>query len=367
MATKQDYQVASMAFGFTLGFGFLTVWEAIKHTRRNKNPLRSAFIYMIWGELAANLGIAILGWIFLDGIVGPTVPVFFVILCMWVLQIQLLMQMIINRIAVISESQQLVSRIKWTTFVVISLINCCVFVVFIPAHLSPPPVPILVHVNKYWDPTSKILICLVDAGLNWYFLRTVKERLVNEHGLMKYKPLVGFNAKLMVLSICMDLLLIGLMWLPNETVFIQFHPVVYLTKLNIEMTMANLILKLARRNHQDAHHHWLSYSNEPHQEYNREPSNPERDVALKSFNRATVKASPGESDSDSGEISPVDKGGMKGGMKGGINRTIDYHVTVSDAPPSKKGRDDRQSFSDLEDEISLANNPGHPRTTTFAV
>jgi hypothetical protein len=44
----------------------------------------------------------------------------------------------------------------------------------------------------------------VDAALNWYFLRTVKIRLVQQHGLVKYKPLVGFNAKLMVLSIAMD-------------------------------------------------------------------------------------------------------------------------------------------------------------------
>lgn len=42
-----------------------------------------------------------------------------------------------------------------------------------------------------------------------------------------------------------QLLLIGLMWLPNQVVFIQFHPVVYITKLNIEMSMASLVVKLA--------------------------------------------------------------------------------------------------------------------------
>jgi hypothetical protein len=49
-----------------------------------------------------------------------------------------------------------------------------------------------------------VLILVVDAGLNWYFLKIVNERLVKQHGLTKYKPLVGFNAKLMVLSIAMD-------------------------------------------------------------------------------------------------------------------------------------------------------------------
>jgi hypothetical protein len=61
-----------------------------------------------------------------------------------------------------------------------------------------------VHINNVWDKASKVLILIVDAWLNWYFLSTVKKRLVKQHGLIKYAPLVGFNAKLMVLSIAMD-------------------------------------------------------------------------------------------------------------------------------------------------------------------
>ena len=44
----------------------------------------------------------------------------------------------------------------------------------------------------------------------------------------------------------LKILLVGLMWLPNQLVYIQFHPVVYMVKLNIEMAMANLITVLAR-------------------------------------------------------------------------------------------------------------------------
>lgn len=72
MASKVDYQIASLAAGFTIGFGFLTVWEAMKQTRRNRNPLRSSYIYMMWGEILANLVITVIGWLFLDGILGPT-------------------------------------------------------------------------------------------------------------------------------------------------------------------------------------------------------------------------------------------------------------------------------------------------------
>lgn len=60
------------------------------------------------------------------------------------------------------------------------------------------------EINEYWDRISKALICLVDAGLNWYFLKVVKQRLVDHLGMMKYKPLVTFNARLMVISVLLD-------------------------------------------------------------------------------------------------------------------------------------------------------------------
>lgn len=72
MASRGDIQLAALAAGFTLGFGLLTCWEAIKQTRQNRNPLRSTYIYMIWGEIVANLVIGVIGWIFLAGIIGPT-------------------------------------------------------------------------------------------------------------------------------------------------------------------------------------------------------------------------------------------------------------------------------------------------------
>lgn len=61
-----------------------------------------------------------------------------------------------------------------------------------------------VEINKYWDRISKVIICLIDAGLNYYFLRIVKQRLLDQYGLMKYAPLVSFNARLMVISVMLD-------------------------------------------------------------------------------------------------------------------------------------------------------------------
>ncbi|KAL6894972.1 hypothetical protein GGI43DRAFT_124707 [Trichoderma evansii] len=251
MASTSDIQVASLAAGFTLGFGFLTVWKAIQHTLRNRRPWKSQYIYMIWGEIFANLAIGIIGWVFLDGLIGPTVPVLFFFLFLWVFEIQLLMQIIVNRIAIIAEDRGTVLKLKWGTAGIITCINIAVFCIWIPAHTNPPVSELYVRINEIWDRMSKILILIVDAGLNYYFLRTVKERLVTQHGLSKYAPLVAFNARLMVVSILMDAMLIGLMSLPNQVVYIQFHPVTYMVKLNIEMTMADLITKLARGENSD--------------------------------------------------------------------------------------------------------------------
>jgi hypothetical protein len=41
-------------------------------------------------------------------------------------------------------------------------------------------------------------------------------------------------------------MIIGLMRLSNPMVYTQFHPVAYMVKLNIEMTMASLIKKIAQ-------------------------------------------------------------------------------------------------------------------------
>jgi len=62
----------------------------------------------------------------------------FFILFLWVFEIQLLMQIIINRISVIAESRETVRRVKWGTALIITLINIAVFCIFIPAHTVPP-------------------------------------------------------------------------------------------------------------------------------------------------------------------------------------------------------------------------------------
>lgn len=57
----------------------------------------------------------------------------------------------------------------------------------------------------------------MDAILNWYFLRTVKANLI-KNGLTKYNDLVKFNQKIVILSLCMDVMIIAAMSIPNSFV-----------------------------------------------------------------------------------------------------------------------------------------------------
>ncbi|KAI4762906.1 hypothetical protein E4T51_04140 [Aureobasidium sp. EXF-12344] len=245
--TSGDLQLAAAAAGFSLGFGWLTVVRAYKQTKANRAPSRN----MLWGEILANLILGILTWLYLKDVVKTTPTLLFFILVFYALEVQLLMQIIINRIAVIAERRPTATKLKIATAVVISCINIAVFCIFIPSHMMPPVSQTFVSINRYWDRLSKVLIMLVDAFLNFYFVHVVRARLVKYHGLRKYKPLVSYYTRLGLVSVAMDVMLIGLMSLKNHTLFVQFHPVAYMAKLNIEMSMADMIVKVARTSEND--------------------------------------------------------------------------------------------------------------------
>jgi hypothetical protein len=76
-------------------------------------------------------------------------------------------------------------------------------------------------INEWWDRTEKILYLIIDAILNWYFLKTVKANLIN-NGLTKYNKLVQFNQRMIILSLLMDVMIIGAMSIPNSFVYVLF-------------------------------------------------------------------------------------------------------------------------------------------------
>ncbi|KAH7119261.1 hypothetical protein EDB81DRAFT_873099 [Dactylonectria macrodidyma] len=257
--TTYDLIIASLAWGFTLGIGWLTTWSAIQQTnsayrRRGFALLRNPYIWMIWGEIAVCLGFGIICFMYLLGVVKPSFAFYFCILTLWALQVQFLLQIIVNRCAILMHNRVLVWRIKYGVAAFITAINISVYCIWIPARLQISEK--YIHINEVWDRCEKVIYLLVDACLNFLFIRIVRSNLV-ELGLSKYDNLVRFNMFIIVFSLSMDVLIVSMMSLSNTFVYMQFHPLAYIVKLNIEMSMASLIAKIAK---QSGHTHGSDYN-----------------------------------------------------------------------------------------------------------
>ncbi|KAI8951075.1 hypothetical protein F4801DRAFT_589941 [Xylaria longipes] len=252
--TVSDTIIASIAFGFTLGFGQLTTWTATRQTwvayrNTGRKVLRNVYIRMIWGEIIVCLGFGIICFLHLRGVIPPCFAFYFSILTLWALQVQFLLQIIINRCRIIAHDKEFMDKLKIGVAVLITAVNISVYNIWIPARLEISQS--YIHINEWWDRVEKVIYMLTDAFLNIYFIRTVQHGLVR-NGLTKYRGLVHFNMMIVGFSLSMDLLIITMMSLPNTFVYMQFHPLAYIVKLNIELSMADLIGRIARnRDHNE--------------------------------------------------------------------------------------------------------------------
>ncbi|KAI5196469.1 hypothetical protein E4T39_07780 [Aureobasidium subglaciale] len=272
ITSETDLSIVSITWGFTLGFGFLTTWTAMKQTRhmwkRRNGHLNHPYIWMVWAELASSLALSILCWLVLQ---GPLTLNLFAILALWVIQVHCLFQIIINRVSILMVNRKRATQLKIGTAIGILLVNISVFCIWIPAKLEVNDT--YEKLNVVWDRIEKVIILIVDAALNAYFMRVVRQQLIKP-GLTKYQPLVRFNLYMIVLSLAMDCLIIG-QYLIVRLVSINVadshpgmlslkNPLVYLmsaqqylkgvstdlcnsiVKLKIEMSMAELIAHVAR-------------------------------------------------------------------------------------------------------------------------
>ncbi|KAM5350072.1 hypothetical protein ACJ41O_006577 [Fusarium nematophilum] len=229
--TEDDMVIASLAWGFTIGFGWLTTWTATKQTRHiYKNHrlrvFRNAYVWMIWLEILVCLIFSI---IFLHSTL---------------LSVQFLLQIIINRCSILLTDKRHAYRLKVGVAVLITAVNITVYTIWIPARLQISER--YIWVNEWWDRVEKAIYLIVDGALNIYFITIVQRNLVM-HGLTKYRSLVKFNMCIVGFSLGMDVLIISMMSLNNTFVYMQFHPFAYIVKLKIEMSMADLISKVARK------------------------------------------------------------------------------------------------------------------------
>ncbi|KAJ6618018.1 hypothetical protein B0H10DRAFT_1913893 [Mycena sp. CBHHK59/15] len=239
--TEGDMLIASLAFGWTLGFGYFVVCNAVRETRRTHRV--NVYVVLIWSQIAVSLAFAIICWLYLRKIIPHSFAFFFSILTLWALQVQLLLQIIVNRICILLRNEKERNMLKYGVAGLILLINISVYNIWLPSKLQINQR--YISINIWWDRIEKCLYLVVDGMLNYFFIRSVKQRLVS-HGLKKYDKLVRYNIRIVGVSLAMDVLIIGMMSLVNDFVYMQFHSVAYTVKLNIEMSMSQLIIKVAR-------------------------------------------------------------------------------------------------------------------------
>ncbi|KAK8062244.1 hypothetical protein PG997_014341 [Apiospora hydei] len=221
---------ASVFLGLSLGSAIFAAAKAMQQTSRMWKRHRTITTYaiMIWLHWAASIALGIINWFYMWGTIVP--------------------------------------RLKWGTAALMTAINVSVFIIWIPARLQISQS--FINVNRVWDPIEKCLFLLIDLSLNICFIRLVKNRLI-ANGLTKYDKLLSGNLALVVINISLDVrvspplphpprtdladspqppqvIFIGLMWLPNTSVYLNFQSFAYLCKLYIEMTMADLIRKVVR-------------------------------------------------------------------------------------------------------------------------
>ncbi|KAK8079202.1 hypothetical protein PG994_003009 [Apiospora phragmitis] len=187
---------ASVFLGLSLGSAVFAAAKAMQQTSRmwKRHRTITSYAIMIWLHWIANISLGIINWFYMWGTIQPSFWLFFGILIVWVAQLIRLQNLTVNRI---------------------------------------------------WDPLEKCLFLCIDLSLNIAFIRLVKNRLI-ANGLTKYDKLLSANLALVAINISLDVIFIGLMWLPNTSVYLNFQSFAYLCKLYIEMTMADLIRKVVR-------------------------------------------------------------------------------------------------------------------------
>ncbi|KAI5457654.1 hypothetical protein BGZ63DRAFT_393424 [Mariannaea sp. PMI_226] len=240
-----DLLIASIIWGFTLATGVFSATKAFKQTwgawRRSHRI--HAYACLIWAEWIVSMVIGVISWVFLRGFIEPSFWVYFSLLCLWVVQIQSICGIIINRISLLMIDKRSASKIRWSVAFILGLVNISVFVIWIPARLQISER--WIHINDIWDRIEKGVFLLIDACLHLYFIYLLRVKLIS-NGLGKYVPLFRFNLLMVAVSMSLDIILIGSMSIGNGFIYVQFHPLVYMLKLHIEMNISSLIVKVVR-------------------------------------------------------------------------------------------------------------------------
>ncbi|KAF3026330.1 hypothetical protein E8E14_003778 [Neopestalotiopsis sp. 37M] len=280
--TSDNMNLASIFLGLSLGVAIFSASKALRQSSQvwRRYGRLNTYITMIWLHWSANVALGFINWFYMWGSITPSFWLWLGILIVWVAQTQLLVQIIINRIALLMMVRSHATRLKWSVAALMTAINVSVFCIWIPARLQINQT--YININAVWDRLEKCIFLIVDLGLNVYFIRMVQNRLI-ANGLTKYNRLLRINIVMVVINISLDVVFIGLMSLPNALVYLNFQSFAYMAKLHIEMNMAELIGKVVRASNNESSDR--THSTDRHNRYGNKKSGTGPSSAAKTAQR----------------------------------------------------------------------------------
>ncbi|KAK7756675.1 hypothetical protein SLS62_001116 [Diatrype stigma] len=253
-----SFDLGAFFFGMFVGifiFAFLKCIAQTLHIYKHKQSFVSLYLCLLWGEGVCNLVFAVTTILFLNEVIPPTHAYFATACTLWAIQVELLPQIIANRVAIIMIDQRRAKQLKWGLAGIITPVCGVVLYVWTVGHFPEATLEQQTR-NFRLEICEKIFFLLVDLSLNLYFLYLVRFRLI-AYGLTKYWKLFNYNVVMVVISTTFDALLLGFINLPNPYIYVQFAPLAYISKLYIELEMANLIFKVVRSSSTGNEHGWV--------------------------------------------------------------------------------------------------------------
>ncbi|RSL81168.1 hypothetical protein CDV31_017061 [Fusarium ambrosium] len=235
--SEVDMNISSIFWGFSLGVAVFSAAKAGKQSWRSWRRARRITVYvaMVWVVWFSSMAIGALAWGFQRQYIDPSFGFYFCVSLFWALQVQFLLLIISNRLSLLMVPER-ATKLRWFVLGIMLPISISVIIIWVPAQLQINDT--WVYLNEIWDRCEKVIFAIIDGLLNCYFIYSIRSQLV-ENGLMKYTPLYRMNLFLVSVSLSLDVVLVGL-------IYLSFHPVCYLLKLQVEMNMAELIVKIVR-------------------------------------------------------------------------------------------------------------------------
>ncbi|CAH0017095.1 unnamed protein product [Clonostachys rhizophaga] len=244
--SEDELVAVAVVWGLSLPLTVFGIFRCVQQTYSQYRRTRRVNLYMflIWLELISTTLMGGTAWGYVRGVIPPSMWYFLgAVIILWIVQINAILQIILNRISLISDNKPYVRRVKWFLFGSVLLLQVAVACVWIPAQLQISD--LYVDINHVFDRTEKVMFALIDLCLNVYFIYLVRSTLI-AYGLTKYVLLYRVNIAMILISMTMDVLIIGMMSLPSAFLYVLFHPLAYLIKLHIELSMAELIAKIVK-------------------------------------------------------------------------------------------------------------------------